>query len=107
MKCPNCGLHNPEEAMRCDCGFDFENKTQMESFLIQNSKKASSALVIFAYVFAFCGGLIGIIISYSIAYGKNTNGFRYDDKSRKTARGIFIFSIIMTILWTIIRVTTI
>jgi len=23
MKCPNCGLINPETAEKCDCGFDF------------------------------------------------------------------------------------
>lgn len=23
MKCPNCGLINPESALRCDCGYDF------------------------------------------------------------------------------------
>ena len=24
MKCPNCGLINPDTAMRCDCGYNFE-----------------------------------------------------------------------------------
>jgi len=23
MKCPQCGLFNPDEAQRCDCGYDF------------------------------------------------------------------------------------
>lgn len=23
MRCPKCGLFNPESAMWCDCGFDF------------------------------------------------------------------------------------
>lgn len=32
-KCPNCGLLNPENAGRCDCGFDFETKTIEESLL--------------------------------------------------------------------------
>ena len=27
MKCPNCGLENPESALRCDCGYNFSNKT--------------------------------------------------------------------------------
>lgn len=26
-KCPRCGLFNPPEAERCDCGFDFEHDT--------------------------------------------------------------------------------
>jgi hypothetical protein len=33
MKCPHCGLFNPESAQRCDCGFDFQSKTLKESFL--------------------------------------------------------------------------
>jgi len=27
MKCPRCGLLNPPEAQRCDCGYDFEQRT--------------------------------------------------------------------------------
>ena len=23
MKCPNCGLMNPDDAVKCDCGFSF------------------------------------------------------------------------------------
>lgn len=25
IKCPACGLTNPPEAIRCDCGFNFKN----------------------------------------------------------------------------------
>ena len=25
MKCPNCKLINPETALRCDCGYDFQS----------------------------------------------------------------------------------
>lgn len=24
MKCPNCGLINPDDAQRCDCGYNFD-----------------------------------------------------------------------------------
>src|SRR5437016_1462973 len=27
MKCPKCGLINPEDAMRCDCGYDFKTQS--------------------------------------------------------------------------------
>jgi uncharacterized RDD family membrane protein YckC len=33
MKCPKCGLFNPPEAVRCDCGWDFASNTIKESFL--------------------------------------------------------------------------
>ena len=33
MKCPKCGLLNPPEALRCDCGWDFSSNTIKESYL--------------------------------------------------------------------------
>jgi uncharacterized RDD family membrane protein YckC len=33
MKCPRCGLINPETALRCDCGWDFGTGTAKESYL--------------------------------------------------------------------------
>ncbi len=35
MKCPRCGLINPQTAQRCDCGYDFETKTVEESYYKQ------------------------------------------------------------------------
>ncbi len=26
MKCPNCGLINPDTAYKCDCGYNFETR---------------------------------------------------------------------------------
>lgn len=31
MRCPKCGLTNPEYALRCDCGYDFATRTMKES----------------------------------------------------------------------------
>lgn len=33
MKCPRCGLINPESAQRCDCGYDFQSQTTEKSYL--------------------------------------------------------------------------
>jgi len=33
MKCPNCGLFNPESAERCDCGYDFKSNTMKTSYI--------------------------------------------------------------------------
>jgi hypothetical protein len=32
-KCPRCGLFSPAEALRCDCGYDFESRTVQPSYL--------------------------------------------------------------------------
>ena len=33
-KCPRCGLFSPEEAIRCDCGYDFKTQTVQSSYLV-------------------------------------------------------------------------
>ena len=48
MKCPNCGLINPDSALRCDCGYDFPSATMKESYLtsgtsVEERGPASSA----------------------------------------------------------------
>ncbi len=32
MKCPICGLINPDTALRCDCGYDFPSGQIKESY---------------------------------------------------------------------------
>jgi hypothetical protein len=32
-KCPRCGLYNPAEAQRCDCGYDFASGQVKTSYL--------------------------------------------------------------------------
>jgi|SRR6185503_4766474 precorrin-3B methylase len=36
-KCPHCGLFSPEEATRCDCGYDFTTKTIQSSYLLADT----------------------------------------------------------------------
>lgn len=40
MKCPRCGLLNPDGAQRCDCGYDFENGNVKTSYLKQPKSEA-------------------------------------------------------------------
>jgi hypothetical protein len=30
MKCPKCGLYNPDTAMWCDCGYNFDGRAAVE-----------------------------------------------------------------------------
>jgi hypothetical protein len=39
MKCPNCGLINPESAQRCDCGYDFYSNRIEQSYLFHKPNK--------------------------------------------------------------------
>lgn len=40
MKCPTCGLINPPDAQRCDCGYDFEAQTMERSYLSSQDRGA-------------------------------------------------------------------
>jgi hypothetical protein len=43
MKCPNCGLLNPESAQRCDCGYDFLSRSVQRSYLTPKQRSVVAA----------------------------------------------------------------
>ncbi|MGL4552239.1 MAG: hypothetical protein ACRC33_13750 [Gemmataceae bacterium] len=48
--CPRCGLGNPPEALRCDCGWDFVSKTLEESYLGPKDRLRAGALGVFGFI---------------------------------------------------------
>lgn len=52
MNCPRCGLINPESAQRCDCGYDFINKSVETPYFTSSPNTALSRLAIGAQVVA-------------------------------------------------------
>lgn len=52
MNCPRCGLINPESAQRCDCGYDFINKSVETPYFTSSSNTALSRVAIGAQVMA-------------------------------------------------------
>jgi cell division protein FtsW (lipid II flippase) len=44
VKCPNCRLENPPDALRCDCAYDFPSGTQKASYLTAKDKELSEPL---------------------------------------------------------------
>ena len=45
MECKNCGLLNPDTAMRCDCGYDFATRTMQASYVVKHAAPASDRWV--------------------------------------------------------------
>ena len=40
--CPKCGLVNPPDAQRCDCGWDFVTRSHEQSYLEPTHRKAAA-----------------------------------------------------------------
>lgn len=65
MKCPNCGLFNPDSAERCDCGYDFNSSKIEKSYIIQKQKNSKKyVLGIFMIIF---GALVGLSALFSLS----------------------------------------
>ncbi len=43
IKCPNCGLYNPDSAQRCDCGYDFGTDAIRPAFRQTDARGVSTA----------------------------------------------------------------
>jgi len=70
MKCPECGLINPDSALRCDCGFDFQSQSTKESYVEFIPKYAGfwfrfGALFVDSFFTVITYGGIAILISRS------------------------------------------
>jgi hypothetical protein len=102
MRCPNCNFENHESTLRCNCGYDFVMQKWIDPYT--NRRKASTGQLVLGWVLATLGGLLGIFISYSIAFSKDKYGYCYDSESRKIGIAMFIFSIFMFAVGVAIRV---
>ena len=50
VKCPRCGLFNPETAQRCDCGYDFETRTVETAYFKQELPRQFKTYMVFVIV---------------------------------------------------------
>ena len=58
MDCPRCGLFNPPEAQRCDCGYDFAKGTVEQAYFRQAlPKELKTALVVIVVLNLVAGAL--------------------------------------------------
>jgi hypothetical protein len=60
MKCPRCKLINPETALRCDCGYDFETKTVEQPYFTQPLPKDIRSWLIFVIVYNIIGAALSV-----------------------------------------------
>ena len=87
MECPRCRLLNPDEALRCDCGYDFVAKAMMESYSDAERRRRPPPTpefvralgrrdVQFGIVCAVVGGAVAVA-SYAYALADRTGRSRY------------------------------
>ena len=77
MKCPKCGLLNPDEAQRCDCGYDFQTKTIQPSCLadlggknsLHRSAQARLSVVVAAGFLGLVSGAVAGFCLVSVVVG--------------------------------------
>jgi hypothetical protein len=69
MICPQCKLENPQDAQRCDCGYDFISCKTEESYLSYKygTKDVKIVLLIIGWFLAIIGGFM-IALGTHLAY---------------------------------------
>ncbi len=69
-QCPTCGLVNPPEAQRCDCGYDFSAVRQERSYLPgrapKHSEVGSDTLLSLGCVGMVVGVVAGVIVGVTL-----------------------------------------
>ena len=75
MKCPRCGLVNPENAQRCDCGYDFEQRRTVEPYLKSSSPKPNRKRFIGSTIALVVGILAALAGLAQAASGKGISTF--------------------------------
>jgi hypothetical protein len=74
--CPKCGLMSPGSARRCDCGWDFADEHQSDSYLKGSDGPAGSFGLGFAIgFFAGCPGVV--IVHYAMPGIETKRGAMY------------------------------
>ncbi|OAI48080.1 hypothetical protein AYO44_01370 [Planctomycetaceae bacterium SCGC AG-212-F19] len=62
--CPRCGLLNPPEAQRCDCGYDFASRTLQQSYLGTEKAPALASPTPTEIIICVLLPLIGLILGF-------------------------------------------
>ena len=78
------------------------SEEQVNEQTSQPLKRVGTGLLVAGWIFTILGGLIGIIIASSVAFGK-----QYDEESHRKGKPMFITAIVLMVVYIIIRIATI
>jgi len=96
MKCPNCGLINPDEAILCDCGYNFKKEKLEKPMTISNiGEKAKISQV---NTFNVIGVIIISVIGIIILLSSFVNIFDVLSEELEIAHGSILISILILTL---------
>jgi hypothetical protein len=92
--CPKCGLVNPPEALRCDCGYDFATRQMQGSYLDSKSRSSADSpttIEILVCIFLPFFGLIFGLVARS-------------QGRRGAGNKMLLLSVAFFVMWTGVRV---
>ncbi|MHA1330011.1 MAG: hypothetical protein ACTSR2_02930 [Candidatus Hodarchaeales archaeon] len=96
MKCPNCGLINPDEAILCDCGYNFKKEKLEKPKTITNI--GEKALISQVNAFNIIGVTIISIIGIIILLSSFVNLFDLLSEELEIAHGGILIGILILTL---------
>jgi hypothetical protein len=71
MDCPECGLVNPPEAQRCDCGYDFASRRMEQSYdprALRESRGRRPWRLVIGLAISAAVALLGLWPTYTTTY---------------------------------------
>jgi hypothetical protein len=93
MECKNCGLLNPDTAMRCDCGYDFATQTVRASYLVKPAVPTSDKWVR-QYALA-CGVTFGFeVLLFMMRPPFDDDPFLHNAMAYPLRPGLFVASLL-------------
>ena len=69
--CPRCGLINPDDAQRCDCGWDFDSNVVREPYSIVELPKQIKQTLIVLSILSLLNFILGVLaggVPFSLLY---------------------------------------
>ena|ERR671918_593340 len=83
MDCPACGLVNPPTAQRCDCGYDFVDRSQKQPLVPPSRSSKLSGWAKLGIIFIICGSVFLEQLRDKIAGGRGSDDIREAQQALK------------------------